>query len=206
MGKNASDVRNDIDTTRREMAYTIDELADRASPRRVVDRRRQRVVERWHSMRTAVMGEPDGGGARDMAGSAQGAVQGAAHSTGEQMGQVADQARQAPDLAKRKAQGNPIAAGLIAFGGGLLAASLFPATEPEQRAARKLKDQAEPLQDELRQAGQQVADELTSSAKESAEQVKQTSSDATQTVKDHARSSAQDVQGEARGGGGGGQQ
>lgn len=208
MGKNSSDVRHDIDMTRREMAGTIDELADRASPRRVVNRRRQRAAERLHSMRTAVMGEPDGGfgpeagggglaGAREMAGSARGAVEG----TGEQ---IAGQARHAPDIAKRKAQGNPIAAGLIAFGGGLLASSLLPATEPEQRAAKTLKERTEPLQEEMRQAGQEVAEQVSSSAKERAEEVKQTSTEATEAVKGRAQSSAQQVQEEARGGGGGG--
>jgi cell division septum initiation protein DivIVA len=211
MGKSASDVRQDIDTTRREMGYTIDEIADRASPRRVVDRRRQRVAERWHSVRIAVMGEPDDGlpdggpsggalgGMREAAGSAQGTMQ----SAGEQASHLAGQAREAPDMVKRQAQGNPVAAGVIAFGAGLLAASLLPATEQEQQAARKLKEQTEPLQDELKQAGRQVADDLKSSAQESAEQVKQTSSDAAREVTDHARSSAQSVQDEARGGGSG---
>ncbi|HEX6237295.1 MAG TPA: DUF3618 domain-containing protein [Acidimicrobiales bacterium] len=210
MGKNASEVRHDIDMTRREMAGTIDELTDRASPRRAVNRRRQRAAERLHSMRTAVMGEPDGGfgpepgggglgGAREMAGSARGAVQG----TGEQVGQIAGQARQAPDIAKRKAQGNPIAAGLIAFGGGLLASSILPSTEPEQRAAKTLKERTQGLQEEMRQAGQEVADQVKSSAKERAGEVKQTSTEAAEEVKGRAQTSAQQVQEEARGGGAG---
>jgi hypothetical protein len=39
-------------------------------------------------------------------------------------------------------QGNPLAAGLIAFGVGWLAASLIPASRPEQQAAAKAKEHA----------------------------------------------------------------
>ena len=198
MGKSAGEMRQDIDMTRREMAVTIDEIADRASPRRVMDRRRQRVADRWYSMRTAVMGEPDdhgdrrggmAGGVREMGGSAQDARQRAQ----DQLGNVADQAREAPQAMARRTRGNPMAAGLVAFGGGLLAASVLPASQAERRAAAGLSRQAGPVQDELRRAGQEVAGELRSSAQDSVEQVKQTSTDAARSVGDHARDSAQGV-------------
>lgn len=189
MGKSAGEMRQDIDTTRQEMALTIDEIADRTSPRRVMDRRRQRLADRWSSVRTTVMGEPDGG-----AGRASGAMQRAR----DEAGSMADQARQAPEAMTRRAQGNPLAAGLVAFGGGLLAASVLPASQAERRAATRLSEHAGPVQDELTRAGQEVADELTSSAQQSAEQVKQRSSEAAQSVSESAKGSADSVKGEAR--------
>ena len=41
MGKSASEVRAEIEDTRQEMSETIDAIADRTSPRRIIDRRRQ---------------------------------------------------------------------------------------------------------------------------------------------------------------------
>ena len=41
------------------------------------------------------------------------------------------------DAVARKAQGSPIAAGLIAFGAGLLVSSMLPASRAEQQAAER---------------------------------------------------------------------
>src|SRR5207244_9411223 len=48
-----------------------------------------------------------------------------------------DTVRSAPDTARRSTQGNPLAAGLIAFGAGWLLSALLPASEPEQRVASR---------------------------------------------------------------------
>src|SRR3712207_7554174 len=45
---------------------------------------------------------------------------------------VGDELRAAPDTARRKAEGNPIAAGLLAFAGGFFAAALLPPSERER--------------------------------------------------------------------------
>jgi hypothetical protein len=95
-------------------------------------------------------------------------------------------------------QGNPLAAGLIAFGGGLLLASLLPPTEAEQRVAGKVREQAQPLQDELVRAGQAVGEDLKSSAQDAAEQVKQRAAEATSTVGDDVRTSAGELTQEAK--------
>lgn len=189
MGKSASEVRADIEGTRRDMSETIDAIADRTSPPRMIRRRRRRMAAGVHSMRERVMGR-----AEDTYRSAGEQAGGMA----EQARGVADQARQAPGRVAEQAQGNPVAAGLIAFGGGLLLASLIPPSEPEQRLAGKLAEQTQPLQDELRQAGRQVAEDVKGTARESAEQVKQRASDAAGSVQEDARSSAEQVQSDAR--------
>jgi len=125
--------------------------------------------------------------ASELAGSAQ-----------ERAGGMAEQARRAPDMVVEQTQGNPLAAGLIAFGGGLLFASLLPPTEAEQRVAGKVREQTEPLQDELVRAGQAVGEDLKSSAQDAAEQVKQRAAEATSTVGDDVRTSAGELTQEAR--------
>jgi uncharacterized protein YjbJ (UPF0337 family) len=86
-----------------------------------------------------------------------------------------------------------LAAGLVAFGGGLLLATLFPPTEAEQRAASAVQERVEPLKDQALEAGREVKDRLQESAREGAQQVKETATDATQEVKEQAKSSAEEV-------------
>ena len=62
---------------------------------------------------------------------------------------VGDAATGAPSAARQKTQGNPLAAGLIAFGAGWLISSLLPATEKEKQAASTVKDKASEHSDTL---------------------------------------------------------
>ena len=193
MGKSASEVRSEIEDTRHEMSETIDAIADRTSPGRIIQRRRQRMSDGWRSVRDRVMGRAD-----DPYGSAGDSGSGMADSARDTAGTVVEGARQAPEKLLEQAQGNPIAAGLIAFGGGLLVASLIPPSETEQRVAGQVAEKAQPLRDELQRAGQEVADDLKSTAQEGAEQVKQRASEAAGTVQEDVRSSAGSVKDEAR--------
>ena len=45
-------------------------------------------------------------------------------------------------MIRQKSEGNPLAAGLIAFGVGWLASSLIPATRREQQVASQVKEKA----------------------------------------------------------------
>ncbi|WP_299167711.1 DUF3618 domain-containing protein [uncultured Arthrobacter sp.] len=105
----------------------------------------------------------------------------------------------APATAKTKAQGNPLAAGLIAFGAGLLAASLIPASAKETEAASALKEKAQPLMTEATDAAKQVVEDLKEPAGEAVDSVKQTATDSAQTVKDEGTHAASDLQDKARG-------
>jgi hypothetical protein len=193
MGKSASEVRADIEDTRREMSDTIDAIADRTSPRRIVDRRRQAMTRGIRSVRERVMGRAD-----SATGAAGDRARHLSESARDTAGSVADTARQVPDTVVSQTQGNPVAAGLVAFGAGLLAASLIPPSEPEQRLAGTLRDQAQPLEDELRAAGQHVVEDMKSSAQHGAEQVKQRASEAAGTVQEDVKSSAAEVKSQAR--------
>jgi Protein of unknown function (DUF3618) len=185
MGKSAGEVRSEIEDTRQEMSETIDAIADRASPARIIRRRRDRIGESWRAVRQRVMGRPED--VHDVAGSAR-----------DRAGTVVEQTRQAPDKVLEQTQGNPVAAGLIAFGGGLLLASLIPPSEAEQRVAGQLVEKAQPLRDELQRAGQDVAEDLRSTAEEGAEQVKQRALEAAETVQEDVRASTTSVKEEAQ--------
>ena len=194
MGKSASEVRSEIEGTRQDMSETIDAIADRTSPGRIIQRRRQRVSDGWRSVRERVMGR-----AQNTDGSAGDAAEGVGGTARDAAGSVVEGARRAPDKVIEQTQGNPIAAGLIAFGGGLLVASLIPPSEAEQRVAGQVVEKAQPVRDELQRAGQEVVEDLRSTAEQGAEQVKQRATEAAGSVQEDVRASAGNVTEEARG-------
>ncbi|MDQ5841025.1 MAG: hypothetical protein M3537_07750, partial [Chloroflexota bacterium] len=98
----------------------------------------------------------------------------------------------------RKAQGSPIAAGLIAFGAGLLVSSMLPASRAEQQAAQAVKDTAQPLVDDLTDTAKEMAGNLQEPAQQALEEVKATATDATDTVREEAASAAADVKSQAQ--------
>jgi Protein of unknown function (DUF3618) len=193
MGKSTSEVRAEIEDTRQDMSETIDAIADRTSPRRIIDRRRRRMANGWRSVWERVMGRGQAAG-----GTASDHARNLSDSARETAGSVVDTARGVPSTVTDQTQGNPIAAGIMAFGAGLLIASLVPPSEPEQQLAGTLRDQTQPLQDELKRAGQHVVEDVKSTARDGAEQVKQRAADAAGTVQDDVRSSAQELQNQAR--------
>jgi len=113
---------------------------------------------------------------------------------GDLSGDVTD----APNAVARKAKGSPIAAGLIAFGAGLLISSMLPAGQAERQAAEKIKDTAQPMVDDLTDTVKEVAANLKDPAQQALEQVKSTAADAATTVKDEAGSAADDVRDQAQ--------
>jgi gas vesicle protein len=134
-------------------------------------------------------------------------VMGAAHTGGssvsERAGSVGDALSGTPETVRAKAQGNPLAAGLIAFAAGLLVSSLLPSSEPEQHAAVALKEKAEPLTSQLaeegKSAGQQLKEALQPAAQDAVAQVKSTAGDAVAATKEHATAAATEVADHAKG-------
>jgi Protein of unknown function (DUF3618) len=195
MSQDPDQIRREIEQTRQGLGETLEDIEDKVSPPRIAQRQTQRVREGIQSVRERVMGSPDPYDAYNPYDTRPGGAQ--------RVGDAADSARQAvaqaPQQAVQKARGNPLAAGLIAFGGGLLLASLLPSTEPEQQAAQSLRDRfEEPVKEQLQEAGQQVREELQPAAQQAADQVKQTAQEGAQRTRDDAQSSAQEVQGEAQ--------
>jgi hypothetical protein len=201
-------IRRQIEDTRRELSYDVDALNEKVNPARVVDRRVTAAKGRISNLKEKVMGSAQDttSSAQGMATNAAGSVQGAASSA---VGTVQDAAssaagaiQQAPDAVIRQAQGNPLAAGLIAFGVGWLVSSILPASEKEKQLAQQaesaVREHKDALLEPAKQAAQEIGEQLKPAAQEAVESVKSTAQDAAATVKDEGQSAVQDVQGQAQ--------
>src|SRR5690606_28177409 len=93
-----------------------------------------------------------------------------------------DQVQQLPDMARRQTEGNPIAVGLVAFGGGLLLASLIKPTRQEQQMAASVQPGLEHAAQELRHSGEEMADQLKQPTREAVESTTQAAREAAQSV------------------------
>jgi len=155
-------MRQNIDRTRAALSRDIDTLADKVTPSKVVRRQANRVKGTVSSVSDRVMG-------------------GGSSSSG-----ISDLTESAVTTTRSKAQGNPLAAGLIAFGVGWLASSLLPATAAERQVASGMKDTAMEHSDQitapLKSAAGETAEELSGSAREAVESVKSAAAEGTTTV------------------------
>ncbi|SNR72947.1 DUF3618 domain-containing protein [Blastococcus mobilis] len=201
-------IRRQIEDTRRELSYDVDALNEKVNPARVVDRRVTAAKGRMSSIREKVMGSAQDttSQAQGMASNAAGSVQGAASSAADSVQSAASSAvgavQQAPDTIVRQAQGNPLAAGLIAFGVGWLVSSLLPASEKEKQLAQQaestIRENKDALLEPAKQAAQEIGDQLKPAAQQAVDSVKSTAQDAATTVTEEGRSAAADVQGQAQ--------
>jgi hypothetical protein len=205
MSTDPDQIRSEIDQTQRELSADVDALTEKVSPSRIAERRVRRTRTAMTNMKDRIMGSTSdayqtaGSGVGDSIGARASAARDTVAGT---TSSAIDTVRSAPDTARRSTQGNPLAAGLIAFGAGWLLSALLPASEPEQRVASQVKDfaaeQGRPVAEQLGQAGQQAAQELKESAQQRAEAVKETAADAASTVTGEAQSAASDVTGQAQ--------
>ena len=193
MGQSTAEVRHDIERTRDQMSGTIDAIADRTSPRRVVGRQRRRVSERVHHLRVSVMGS-----AEDAYDTTQQRARDLADNAEERLHAMAEDVRDAPDALKRQTQGSPLAAGLIAFGAGALAAAVFPSTRVERQAASRLESRAEPAVAQLKEAGHEVAQEMKESAREAVESVKSKAGESARELSEDVKSATEQVQADVK--------
>ena len=159
MSTRTDELRMDIAEERRELAESIEAIGDRVSPGRIAERGTNRVKERVSTLRETVMG----------------AAPSMPHPHAPSMPSM-------PDVAGTT-KGSPLAAGLVAFGAGLLAAAVFPATRREAEVAQAAREKAEPV---LQEAGREIAADVQSKAQEAAEQVKTVATESAQQVKQAA--------------------
>ncbi|GAB3279984.1 DUF3618 domain-containing protein [Sinomonas notoginsengisoli] len=178
MSQNPDAIRSDIERTRERLGYDVDAVADKVSPSHIAHRQGERIKGAVSDMKEKVMGSAD-----DAAGSMESAT--------HRVGDAVDNTQR---RVVRKTQGNPLAAGLVAFGTGLLVASLFPPSEKEQELAQTLQEKAEPLKEELSAAASHVASQLKEPAREAVESVKQTATEGVESVKGEAQNQSSSVQ------------
>jgi cell division septum initiation protein DivIVA len=196
MTSDPDEIRGNIEQTQKNLSADVDALAGKVSPSRIVERR----VEQTRSAMTSVKDRIMGSAAETtstVSGTASSAAASAKDTLAAKASSAADMASSAPEQARQRTRGNPLAAGLVAFGAGWLLSSLLPATEPEQQAAAQVKDLAmekgRPVAQDLGQAGQDAAQSLRESAQQRAQSVKETATDAASTVAGEAQSQASDV-------------
>jgi ElaB/YqjD/DUF883 family membrane-anchored ribosome-binding protein len=169
------EIRNDIERTRRELGQDVDALADKVNPAKAMERQTDKVRRAATRMKDRVMGS-----ASDVVDSTQDAV------------------TDAPRKVASATQGNPVAAGLIAFGIGWLLSSLVPASRPERDMADKLEDAAAPLVDDVKDMAKESADHMREPAREAVDAVKGRAAEAVDTVKTEGADAASQAQTDAK--------
>jgi len=203
MSQNDPEVlRAEIARTRAELSDNVDTLTDTANPKNVANRQVDKVKSAARGVREHLMGAPDdpsdSGTLGERADTVKGTASGVLGSAQDRASGALDTVSDAPSQVQRKTRGNPLAAGLIAFGIGYLISSAIPSSEKEQEAASRLQEKAAPLTDKVRDAASDVADRLREPAQEAAASIKDTATDAVANVKDQGTTAKDDVQGQVR--------
>ena len=196
-------IRREIEGTQRALSADVDRLTEKVSPSRVIERRVERARGAVTNVKEKIMGSPTHPTPTHQSG----------YHTGSSTSQIGDRASSAassaadavssaPQAVRQQAQGNPLAAGLIAFGAGWLVASLIPASQKEQEVAAQAKgaaqENASAITGPLGEAANQVKEHLREPAQQAAEAVRSTATDAASIVQDEGRSAAQHVSGRAQ--------
>jgi hypothetical protein len=210
------EIRADIERTRAALSNDVDELAETVKPKNVAQRQVDKVKEAASNVKDRVMGSDDDdysgsavGTVTDKAYAAREAVSDKAYTARDTVSEKASEAREAvgraPTTVKQRTRGNPLAAGVIAFGLGMLVSSLIPSSDKERQAASQLQQNLEPLKEKasevarevaenLREPAQEAAQSVKTAATEGAENVKQEGAAATAEVRDQAQASKETVQ------------
>lgn len=193
MSQSPEEIRADIERTRANLGSDVDALAEKVSPSSIAQRQTQKVRDKIGQVKDSVMGsvEDTADAVKSGVHQAGDTATGTVHSAGETVQNV-------PHRIAGKARGNPLAAGLIAFGAGMLVSSLIPASAKEQQLASTLKEKAEPLTTELTDAAKQVAQDLKEPAQDALTSVKDSAAESAQRVKDESATAASDVKDRAQ--------
>jgi hypothetical protein len=183
--RRAAEINRDIARTRANLGQNLDELGEKVSPSQVMTRQKQAARNRIVGVKEKVMGSASNAGSA-VGDSASGALHG-----------VSDSASGAVQTIQGKAEGNPLAAGVVAFGFGMLLSSLIPTSRLEQRVAQQgldaAKEHGQPLMDEARSMAGDMGEQLKETAATGAEEVKTSAQASAQHLKDEGRDSAQQV-------------
>jgi gas vesicle protein len=175
MGESTEELNHDIEETRNRLGGHLDELQDKVSPAAIADRKKEAAKAKVVGFKEKALGT--------------------ARAANDATPSPSPSA--ASDTAKQQFHGAPLAAGVAAFGLGMVIAALIPATEAESKAAVQVKDavqdKAQPLMEDAKAAATDIGQNLKDSAAESAQQVKATGTEAVANVKDEGQSSVETV-------------
>jgi uncharacterized protein YjbJ (UPF0337 family) len=183
MAQRTEELKREMEHQRQEIGETVDQIQNRVNPKRVTARGKYRVRRWFVDMRDNIMGNQETGYPWEAP----------LESVTEFGGEVVDKASdviagaresmaQAPAKLRRQTQGNPLAAGLIAFGGGMLLASALPKSRIEERAVGHVEqtisnvaagaaEVGRDVLDEVKDGAGQALDDLEGSVKAAAEEI-----------------------------------
>ncbi|HET7724492.1 MAG TPA: DUF3618 domain-containing protein [Propionibacteriaceae bacterium] len=182
MSSNPAEIRSQIEMTRANLSDDVDTLAYQASPSHIAERQVQKVKAKGSRLLDRVLGSADD--VKDAA--------------SDKLDSVGDAVSDLPGSARRQTQGNPLAAGLVAFGFGLLVSAAFPASDTERELAGDIKEKAQPLTDKVTEAAKDVAGNLQEPASQAVASLKDSATESVQNVKDEAKDATADVTDTAR--------
>lgn len=186
MSENPEQIRRDIERTRTDLSNNVNALADSGNPAKVAQRQVDKVKDSARGVKERIFGSPYDPYDDGAVGDARDRVAGVVDDAGQAV-------QDAPRQVRRHTQGNPLAAGLIAFGLGALVGGLIPSSRKEQELVDQAKEQAQPLVAEAKEMAQEAVDHLKPAAQEAAESVKATAQDGAQNVKGDAQDAVDDV-------------
>ncbi|PYF99072.1 Protein of unknown function [Georgenia satyanarayanai] len=177
-------IRHDIERTRADLSQNVDALGDKVNPGNIAQRQGDKVRGAVTDAKDKVFGS-----ASDAAGSVR-----------DRAGHAGGMAQDAPHRVKDKAEGNPLAAGLIAFGAGLLAAGLIPSSRKERELVGEARDSdaLSKATEEVKSAAQDTAEQLREPAQQAVQEVKDTATEGVEHVREEGTGAAQDVKSEAQ--------
>lgn len=176
-------IRAEIDRTRGRLSEDVDVLTESVRPSSVAKRATQRASTRASRLKETVMGT----------------AQDTTSHGAEKAHDAAETVKDVPQMARRQARGNPLAAGAVALAAGWLVGSLLPASEKERQLASSAKEQAQPLVDEAASLARETAEHLKEPAQQAADSLKQTAREGVDRVREDGASAAQDVKETAAG-------
>ncbi len=192
MGATPDELRGEVEARRAHLARQVDLLADKVTPGRIAHRKADATQQRLSSIKERVMGTTHDttNTAHTLADSAGDKAARLGTTAKDAAAQAGDSIQQAPARLRNRTQGSPLAAGLVAFGAGLLAAALVPTSQVEKEAGAQVAEHADTILEPVRQSAldavREVRDELREPASDAVEAVRSTAQDAAQTTKDTA--------------------
>lgn len=180
MSTDPDQIRDDIEATRQDLSANVNALTDSVRPGAVARRQADKVTGAVAGLKDRIMGSDE------ESGSPMGSASSSLHD-------AKDAAAGMPERTRQGTRGNPLAAGLIAFGAGWLLGSLLPASTQERQAAETLKDKAQPLTEQVTQAAKDIGSNLQEPAQNALADLKESASQAADNVKGEAQSGADEL-------------
>ncbi|HEY0700359.1 MAG TPA: DUF3618 domain-containing protein, partial [Micromonospora sp.] len=194
MTADPNEIRREIERTRANLSNDVDALAYKVSPGRIVDDRKQRARGAVRRVKDRIMGSAEHAGhtTHEAASSLHGRTSSAASTVREHassaVSSVGHAAHEAPAVLREKSEGNPLAAGLIAFGLGWLVSSLLPETRHERQVAQQVREKAgehaDTVKQELGNLASEARQELREPVRHAADSVRSTAAEGVRAVRD----------------------